>query len=152
MRIVIQRVAQASVTVDGKVVGAIQKGALVLLGVHKNDDFSKIPWLAQKLIHLRMFHNAEGKMDHSLLDLKADVLIISQFTLYGNCAQGRRPDFFDAAPPALALPIYEQFIAEVRKHIGHVATGIFGADMQVSLVNDGPVTLIIDTQEKEEKK
>lgn len=144
MRIVVQRVKQASVTVDGKVVGSIGKGAMVLFGVHKNDDFSKIPWLANKLVNLRIFHNEEGKMDASLLDRKAEVLVVSQFTLYGNCCEGRRPDFTQAAPASLAEPIYLEFVKELKKSIAHVATGIFGAQMDVALINDGPVTLLID--------
>ena len=146
MRIVVQRVSEAQVVVAGEVVGKIGKGALVFLAVHKDDDPEKIPWLAQKLVHLRMFHDAQNKMNLSLLDLKAEALIVSQFTLYANCLGGRRPDFFDSAMPDIARPIYDKFVEEVRKLLGHVETGEFGAYMQVSLVNDGPVTFIIDAK------
>ena len=146
MRIVIQRVSEAQVVVANEVVGKIGKGALVFFAVHKDDDPGKILWLAQKLIHLRMFPDTQNKMNLSLLDLKGEALIVSQFTLYGNCLGGRRPDFIDAAPPDIARPIYEKFVEEVLKHLSRVETGQFGAYMQVSLVNDGPITFIIDTK------
>jgi len=144
MRIVIQRVTEASVTIKGQKVGQIGIGALILFGVHKDDTPDKTLWLAQKAINLRMFQDPEGKMNLSLLDIKGEVLIVSQFTLYGNCTEGRRPDFFQSAPPAIAQPIYEKFVMEVKKEMGHVQTGIFGAEMQVALINNGPVTFIID--------
>lgn len=146
MRIVIQRVLQANVTVDGSVIGEIGQGAVVLLGIHKDDLPEHVSWLTSKLINFRMFSDADGKMNLSLLDIKGSVLIISQFTLYGNCSSGRRPDFFDAAHPTKAKELYERFIEETRKEISSIATGSFGADMKVSLVNDGPVTFVIDSK------
>jgi D-tyrosyl-tRNA(Tyr) deacylase len=146
MRLLIQRVKQASVKVDQNVVGSIGKGALVLLGIAKEDDASVIPRLVNKLLHLRMFDNPEGKMDLSLSDVKGEVLLVSQFTLYGNCDQGRRPDFTRSAPRSIAEPLYQEFIKVLNKEISQVATGIFGAHMEVALVNDGPVTLILDSK------
>ncbi len=144
MRIVIQRVAQAKVDVEGKTVGEIRKGALVLFGAHKEDQPSQTLWLAGKLVNLRIFADAQDKMNLSLLDIQGEVLIVSQFTLYGNCLEGRRPEFTAAAPPAFATTLYEKFIAEVKSHKLKVETGIFGARMEVSLLNDGPITLIVD--------
>ena len=144
MRIVIQRVKKAQVVVEERIVGSIAKGALVLLGVHKEDDPSKIPWLSQKLLHLRMFSDEHGKMNLSLMDIRGEILIVSQFTLYAQCSEGRRPDFFSAAAPSLAETLYQQFITAVKSSDLKVETGIFGADMEVSLINDGPVTFIID--------
>lgn len=146
MRIIVQRVIEASVTVDGSIIGKIGRGALVLLGIHKDDFSTQASWLASKLVNLRMFSDAEQKMNLSLLDIQGSVLIISQFTLYGNCQSGRRPDFFDAAQPAKAKELYKRFIEEVRKELPSIATGSFGADMKVSLINDGPVTFVIDAK------
>lgn len=146
MRIVVQRVLEASVKVNGSVIGEIGKGALVLLGIHKDDHPSQAVWLASKLVHLRMFSDTEQKMNLSLLDIQGSVLIVSQFTLYGNCLSGRRPDFFEAAPPQKAEELYMRFIEEVRKELPSIATGSFGADMKVSLTNDGSVTFIIDAK------
>ncbi len=143
MRIVIQRVSEAAVDVEGKTVGSIGRGSLVLFGVHKDDRMPQIPWLANKLVNLRIFSDAQDKMNLSLLDIKGEVLIVSQFTLYGNCREGRRPSLFDAAPSALAQSLYEAFVQEVKKSVP-VQTGIFGAMMQVKLINDGPVTFLID--------
>ncbi|HNA61796.1 MAG TPA: D-aminoacyl-tRNA deacylase [Rhabdochlamydiaceae bacterium] len=143
MRLVIQRVLKASVCVEGQVVGEIGLGALVFFGVHKDDSPEKIDWLVQKLIHLRFFSDSAGKMNLSLLDTKGQVLIVSQFTLYADCREGRRPDFGLTAPSAIAKPMYDQFVAETKKHLA-VETGVFGAAMEVSLINDGPVTLILD--------
>jgi D-tyrosyl-tRNA(Tyr) deacylase len=144
MRIVIQRVSQASVAVDGKQVAAIGKGALVFFAVHKNDTPDKTLWLAQKLVHLRMFEDEHKKMNLSLHDIKGEILIVSQFTLYGSCLEGRRPAFVESAPASLAEPIYNQFVEQVSHDHGKVQTGVFKACMQVSLTNDGPVTFIID--------
>ncbi len=152
MRLVIQRVMQAKVDVDGKTVGAIGQGALVLFGVHKEDVPEQTVWLTNKLIHLRMFADAQDKMNLSLLDIKGEVLIISQFTLYGNCSEGRRPEFTSAAPPDVAKALYEKFVHETRQHISNVHTGIFGAKMQVCLVNDGPVTFILDAKKTIDSK
>jgi D-tyrosyl-tRNA(Tyr) deacylase len=147
MRAVIQRVRRASVTIGGEVAGRIEQGLLVLLGVHRTDTRSRIPWLAEKLAGLRIFEDAEGKMNLSLQEVKASMLVVSQFTLYGDCQKGRRPSFIDAARPEVAEPLYEEFVQALRALGVPVETGRFGADMQVELVNDGPVTLVIDTPE-----
>lgn len=144
MKIVIQRVSFGKVTVAEKTVGEIGAGAVVLLGVAQEDTREQAAWLANKLVHLRMFADQEGKMNLSLLESKGEVLIISQFTLYGNCAQGRRPSFTQSAPPDLANALYNDFIEEVKKHPLRVETGLFGEDMKVSLLNDGPVTFILE--------
>lgn len=146
MRILVQRVLEARVTVNGSTIGEIGKGALVLLGIHKEDHPAQAAWLASKLVNLRMFSDSEDQMNLSLLDIKGSVLIVSQFTLYANCTSGRRPAFFEAAPPQKAEELYNRFIEEVRKELPSIATGSFGADMKVSLINDGPVTLIIDAK------
>ena len=144
LKIVIQRVQRASVTVEGDVVGAIDFGALVLLGIGKNDQAMQIPRMVEKLINLRFFHDDEGKMNRSLLDVGGELLIVSQFTLYANCKSGRRPSFTDSAPPDLAKELYLRFVEEARGKVAKVQTGSFGAYMQVSLVNDGPVTLLLE--------
>ncbi len=144
MKIVIQRVRQASVSVEGEVVGEIRQGALVFLGIHKEDRSTQIPPFVEKLIQLRIFQDEEGKMNRSLLDIQGELLIVSQFTLYANCKSGRRPSFTDSAPPDQANTLYELFIEEARKKVSKVETGIFGALMQVSLCNDGPVTLVLE--------
>jgi len=144
MRLVIQRVENASVDVDGKTVGSIGKGMLVLFGVHQEDVPSQTLWLASKLVNLRIFADAQDKMNLSLLDVQGEVLIVSQFTLYGDAVKGRRPSFIDAARPETAIPLYEAFVAALRSRGFDVATGEFGAMMQVELVNEGPVTLILE--------
>jgi D-tyrosyl-tRNA(Tyr) deacylase len=144
MKIVIQRVTHASVEVEGESVGAIGPGLLVLFGVTHTDREDQAIWLASKLVGLRVFEDAEGKWHQSLLEKKGEALIVSQFTLYADCTQGRRPSFTQAAPPEIAKPLYEKFIQEVQKAGVSVKTGIFGARMKVSSVNDGPVTLIIE--------
>jgi D-tyrosyl-tRNA(Tyr) deacylase len=143
MRLVVQRVSEAKVTIDGQIAGAIQQGLLVLLGIHKEDKAEDIPWFINKLINLRIFSDEQGKLNLSIKDIKGQILLVSQFTLYGNCLNGRRPDFIQAAPPAIALPLYHQFIKELSQEVD-VQTGRFGAAMQVALVNEGPVTLIIE--------
>jgi D-tyrosyl-tRNA(Tyr) deacylase len=145
VKAVVQRVSSASVAVDGSVVGAIKAGTLVLLAVEKGDAVSDAAWLAKKIVELRMFYDSEGKMNLSVQDIGGGVLAISQFTLAGDCRKGRRPSFVGAAPPEEGKKLYEQFVLEVKKLGVPVATGIFQADMQVSLVNDGPVTFIIDS-------
>ena len=144
MKILIQRVTQASVVVDDKAVGTIGAGVVVFVGVTHSDTVAQVAWLANKLIHLRLFEDPSGKMNQSLLDKQGSALIISQFTLYADCNDGRRPSFIGAASPDMAKGLYEQFIVEVRKNGIPVETGIFGADMKVSLVNDGPVTLMLE--------
>jgi len=146
MRLLIQRVSYAQVTVENKIVGKIDKGALVLFGAKQRDANDSIPYLAEKLIHLRMFSDEEGKMNLSLKDLGLGALIVSQFTLYADCSKGRRPSFIGAAPPEIAEKLYEAFIQEVEKQLKKVEKGIFGANMQIELVNDGPVTFIIDSK------
>ncbi len=144
MRAVVQKVKSASVTVEERVTGAIQAGLLVLLGIHKEDTPDKTAWLVQKLIHLRIFSDTQGKMNRSVLDISGEILVVSQFTLYGNCNSGRRPDFLEAARPEIAKPIYEKFVSEIVAEMGKVQTGEFGAMMEVSLINDGPITLILE--------
>jgi D-tyrosyl-tRNA(Tyr) deacylase len=143
MRLVIQRVKEASVKVEGEIIGKIGPGLLVLLGIHKDDTSDLIAPLVDKIMVLRIFEDEAGKMNLSVQDIDGEILIVSQFTLYGNCKSGRRPDFFEAAPSAQAKPLYEQFIQEVEKRFKKPQTGQFGAYMEVGLVNDGPVTLII---------
>lgn len=144
MRVVLQRVKEASVSVDGRVVGSIGRGALVLVGIHPTDTPDTLNWMAEKLIHLRYFDDAQGKMNLSLQEAQGQLLVVSQFTLYGNCSSGRRPDFLQAAPASIAKPLFNQFITRLEGKVGRVQTGAFGAHMEVSLVNDGPVTFILE--------
>ena len=144
MRVVAQRVSQASVTVEGEVVGKIDGGLLLLLGVTDGDGVDQSRWLSQKVANLRIFRDDEGKLNRSLLDVEGSALVVSQFTLYGDCKKGRRPSFVKAAHPSLAEPLYERFCEDLRELGVPVQTGIFGAMMDVGLVNDGPVTLILD--------
>lgn len=146
MRAVIQRVSRAEVTVDGERVGRIERGFLVLLGVAADDQRADVIATATKIVGLRVFEDEGGKMNLSLADVGGTVLVVSQFTLLGDCRTGRRPSFVAAAPPELANALYQEFIAEVRGQGISVETGRFQADMQVSLVNDGPVTLLIDSR------
>ena len=143
MRAVVTRVKSASVTIDGEVHGSIEKGFLVLLGVHKDDDEDKARWVADRICKLRIFEDEEGRMNVSPTDAGAQLLIVSQFTLYADISS-RRPGFSDAARPELAIPLYELVIEECKKAGFYVATGEFGADMQVESINDGPVTIIIE--------
>jgi len=144
VKAVIQRVTSASVAVEGKTVGEIGRGILVLLGVEKGDDDSKAEWLAEKIVGLRIFGDADGKMNLSLPDIGGSMLAVSQFTLAGNCAKGRRPSFDTAAPPGDGQRLYGNFVDALKRRGVPVETGIFQADMQVSLVNDGPVTFILE--------
>jgi D-tyrosyl-tRNA(Tyr) deacylase len=144
MKLLIQRVSAASITVDGEIVGAIDSGVLVFVGVTHKDTEKEAEWLAQKLANLRIFEDAEGKMNRSLLEQGGKALIVSQFTLYANCSEGRRPSFIEAANPELGKKLYEKFIQEMVKNGVAVETGVFGAMMGVSLVNNGPVTLCIE--------
>lgn len=146
MRLVIQRVLESSVKIDNNIVGKINNGLLVLLGIHSNDTKKDADYLVRKLINLRIFSDENGKMNLALKDVSGELLIISQFTLYGDCKKsGNRPSFSDSAKPDIAIPLYEYFIEECKKQVNTVETGVFGADMQVSLVNDGPVTIIMDS-------
>ena len=144
MKVVAQRVKEAKVTVEGEVRGAIGPGIVALLGIHIDDTPDKTSWLVNKLINLRFFQDDAGKMNLSVKEIGGEILVVSQFTLYANCTRGRRPDFLEAAPPSIAEPIYEKFVREIRSELGSVQTGIFGAHMEVSLVNDGPVTVILE--------
>ena len=147
MRAVLTRVKSASVTIDGQVVGSIGKGFLILLGVGPNDTEKQCRYLAEKALGLRVFEDENGKMNLGLADVGGQVLVVSQFTLYGNCRKGRRPSFTDAAGPELGNRLYEQFLADCAD-LGYVPQhGRFGADMQVESINDGPVTLILDTDQ-----
>lgn len=145
MRAVVQRVSRAQVTVDGAVIGQVGQGLLVLLAVAPTDTPTQAEWLADKIAHLRLFADGDGKMNLGVQEVDGGVLVVSQFTLYGDCRKGRRPSFIGAAQPELAIPLYERFV-EVLRSLGiRTATGKFAADMAVELVNDGPVTLIVDT-------
>ena len=146
MRAVVQRVTRASVAIAGETVGEIGAGLLVLLGVTHDDTPTQSQWLAEKIAGLRLFNDADGKMNRDLADVGGAMLIVSQFTLYGDCRKGKRPSFIAAAPPTTAIPLYEHFINSVKALGIPVATGRFGADMKVELVNDGPVTLIVDSK------
>jgi D-tyrosyl-tRNA(Tyr) deacylase len=147
MRACIQRVSEASVTVAGEVTGKIGRGLLVLLGVGPQDGAVEVEWLAEKLVHLRIFEDEAGKMNLSLVETGGAMLVVSQFTLFGDARKGRRPSFTDAAPPELAERLYGEFVARIRRLGIDVETGVFRAHMDVALVNDGPVTLWIDTAE-----
>jgi D-tyrosyl-tRNA(Tyr) deacylase len=146
MRAIIQRVSEARVRIDGEIVGEIGRGLLVLLGVAKADTPEQARWLADKIVALRIFNDEEGKMNRDVAEIEGAILVVSQFTLYGDCSKGRRPSFIDAAPPEIAIPLYEAFINAIKAHGIPTQTGQFGAMMQVELINDGPVTLILDAK------
>jgi D-tyrosyl-tRNA(Tyr) deacylase len=150
MRLLIQRVTEASVTIDNIVKSAIEKGLLVLVGIENEDTKTDIEWLTRKLLNLRIFNDENGVMNKSVQDIEGDLLIISQFTLHASTKKGNRPSYIKAAKPDLAIPLYEQFVQHVEKELGKtVSTGEFGADMKVRLLNDGPVTIWIDSKHKE---
>ena len=144
VRVCLQRVSEASVHVGSELVGSIGQGLVVLLGVGQQDGPEEVTQLVEKIVHLRIFADDQEKMNCSLLDVKGQMLVISQFTLWGDCRKGRRPSFVQAAAPELAEPLYESFVQQVRDHAVVVETGRFGAMMQVSLVNDGPVTMVFE--------
>ncbi len=144
MRLVIQRVKSAQVEVDGKIISSIRTGLLVLAGIGKNDDGSEIDWLANKTTDLRIFEDENGKMNLNLHDISGEILLVSQFTLYADCQKGRRPGFDQAAQPEKAKRLFDQFVLSVNALGFKAQTGIFGADMKVSLINDGPVTIILE--------
>lgn len=149
MRAVVQRVSKSSVSIEDKVEASIGKGLLVLLGIEQEDGAEDIQWLCQKIVNMRIFSDEEGKMNLSLIDIQGELLVVSQFTLHANTKKGNRPSFIKAAPPDIAVPLYEDFIQVMETLLGRtVATGKFGADMQVNLVNDGPVTIIIDSKDR----
>ena len=148
MRAILQRVTEAKVQVDDLSIGEIGHGLLVLLGVNHEDTAADIDWLVKKIMQLRIFNDAEGKMNFSVEDVHGGILVISQFTLYADSRKGNRPSYIRSAPPAVAIPLYEQFVSTLRgRFSGHVPTGAFGAMMAVSLVNDGPVTIILDSKQ-----
>lgn len=147
MRIVLQRVTRASVTVDGKIVGQIGRGFLILLGIGQGDGDSEVKALVDKIVNLRVFPDDEGKMNRSLLDSGGASLVVSQFTLYADVRKGRRPSFIEAAPPALAEPLVARFMAALAACGIHVEGGVFGAHMDVELLNDGPVTILLDSEQ-----
>jgi len=144
MRVVLQRVSRASVSIDGRIAGAIGRGFCLLVGLTHGDTDATVDWMAEKVAGLRLFPDAEGKMNLGLDEVGGGVLVISQFTLYGDSAKGRRPSFIDAARPETAIPLYQRFVGALRVRGLEVATGEFGADMQVEIHNDGPVTLILE--------
>ena len=146
MRVVVQRVKHASVTINGTVNGKINNGFLVLLGVQSTDSEQDVDYLVKKVTNLRIFSDENDKMNLSLKDVNGELLIVSQFTLYSYCKEGNRPSFVEAAKPDIAIPLYEYFVSECKKIIPVVETGIFGADMKVDLLNDGPVTIIMDSK------
>lgn len=145
MRAVVQRVREAKVFVEDEVVGTIGRGVVVLVGVKDGDREEDASWLAEKCVNLRIFENDQGKFHFSLLDIQGEILVVSQFTLYGDCRRGRRPSFTEAAPPEVAEKLYEKFVEALRKTGLHVSTGVFAARMRVEIHNEGPVTLIVDS-------
>lgn len=146
MKFVIQRVTHASVTVEGETIGDIRKGFLVLIGVGRKDTRTEADYLIRKMTGLRIFEDTEGKTNLSLSDVNGELLLVSQFTLCANCRKGNRPSFIDAAEPELAEELYEYIVAECKKRVPVVKTGSFGADMKIELCNDGPFTILLDTE------
>ena len=150
MRVVIQKVIESSVSINGNVTGSIGKGLMILFAVNANDDTSDMDWLVQKVVNLRIFEDENGVMNRSVLDENGEILVVSQFTLYAKTKKGNRPSYIESAKGDVAEPIYQDFVARLSVALGkNVATGDFGADMKVSLVNDGPTTIIIDTLNKD---
>jgi D-tyrosyl-tRNA(Tyr) deacylase len=150
MRVVIQRVSEASVKVDGAIIGQIQHGLMVLVGIVNEDDQSDIEWLVNKILNMRIFEDEQGVMNKSLIEAGGNILLISQFTLHASTKKGNRPSYIAAAKPAVAIPLYENMIQQLEKEMGSsIQTGKFGADMKVALINDGPVTITIDSKNKE---
>lgn len=150
MRAVIQRVSEASVTINNNVKSLIKTGLLVLLGIEENDNDKDIEWLIKKITQMRIFSDEDGKMNLSVQDINGDILVISQFTLYASTKKGNRPSFIQAAKPALAIPLYETFLTQLKIQLNkEIYSGEFGADMKVTLVNDGPVTIILDSKKTE---
>jgi len=150
MRVVVQRVSRASVTVEDKVVSEIESGLLILLGIQNEDSQDDIEWLTRKIANLRIFNDENGIMNRSVVETNGDAIVVSQFTLHASTKKGNRPGYIKAARPDVAVPLYEQFVVQLEKELGRkVGTGIFGTDMKVSLLNAGPVTISIDTKNKE---
>lgn len=149
MRIILQRTKEASVSIDGKITAQIGHGLLLLLGIEQADQQEDIDWLCKKVLDLRIFSDEEGKMNYSVRNIEGEIIVVSQFTLHANIKKGTRPSFIKAARPEIAIPLYENFIQTLEKNLGKkVGTGIFGADMKVALINDGPVTIILDSKNK----
>lgn len=149
MRVVIQRVSKASVTVDGEITGAIQKGLMVLVGIEDADGPEDIEWLSSKIVQIRIFDDETGVMNLSLKEVGGDLLLVSQFTLHASTRKGNRPSYLQASKPPIAIPLYKQFISQLEKDLEKpIQTGVFGADMKVELLNDGPVTIVIDSKNK----
>jgi D-aminoacyl-tRNA deacylase len=150
MRAVIQRVTQANVVINNSIRSGISKGLLILVGIEDSDTPEDITWLSNKIVNLRIFNDATGVMNESVIDQGGDILVVSQFTLHASTKKGNRPSYIKASKPPVAIPLYEQFVQQLQTDLGkQVATGEFGADMKVSLLNDGPVTIVIDTKNKE---
>lgn len=150
MRVVIQRVSEASVTVNGTIIGQIQKGLMVLVGIVNEDDLTDMEWLSNKIVNMRIFEDEQGVMNKSLLETGGSILLVSQFTLHASTKKGNRPSYIAAAKPDVAIPLYESMIKQLEKDLGtSIQTGSFGADMKVALINDGPVTITIDSKNKE---
>lgn len=150
MRAVLQRVSKASVTVDSELISSIGKGLLVLLGIEDADGQEDVEWLANKIVNLRIFNDENDVMNRSVLDVHGQIIVVSQFTLHAQTKKGNRPSYIKAAKPDIAVPMYERFVSVLEQKLGKkVGTGIFGADMKVELLNDGPVTIVIDTKNKE---
>jgi D-tyrosyl-tRNA(Tyr) deacylase len=150
VKLVIQRVSQASVTTDSKIVAEIQKGLLVLVGIEDSDNQEDIIWLTSKTINLRIFADENNVMNLSIKDIDGEIIVVSQFTLHASTKKGNRPSYIKASKPEIAIPLYESFVKQIETELGKkVQTGIFGADMKVSLINDGPVTIVIDSKNKE---
>lgn len=150
MRVLLQRVSEASVSVEKKIIGSIQHGLLILVGIESTDTTEDILWLSQKICNLRIFNDEKGLMNVSIKDISGEILVISQFTLHAETKKGNRPSFIQAARPEIAIPMYEQFKIQIAKDLGKpIESGQFGADMKVMLVNDGPVSIWIDTKNKQ---
>lgn len=150
MRVVLQRVSEASVTIDGRVKSAIGRGLLVLVGIEDADTLEDLQWLSGKIVQMRIFNDSQGVMNCSVLDTGGDILVVSQFTLHASTKKGNRPSYIRASKPPVAIPLYEAFVAELSAALGKpVGTGEFGADMKVALVNDGPVTIVMDSKDRE---
>ncbi len=150
MRAVIQRVSRASVTVNSETIAKIDSGLLVLLGIEDTDTLEDIQWLSKKIVNLRIFNDSDAVMNQSLIDIDGNAIVVSQFTLHAATKKGNRPSYIKAAKPEIAIPIYEKFVQQLEADLGKkIGTGVFGADMKVELLNDGPVTIIIDTKNRE---
>ena len=149
MRVVLQRVSEASVSIDSKVKASIEQGLLILVGIEDEDTSEDIEWLCNKIVKMRIFNDADGVMNDSLKDVDGDAIVVSQFTLHASTKKGNRPSYIQAAKPDVAIPLYQEFVETLEKQLGKpVGTGEFGADMKVSLINDGPVTILTDSKNK----